>query len=52
MTKLKKQMGREQYTSPECVEIEVFMDGAILSASTGINASQEGYDVDNDEFNW
>lgn len=52
MTKLKKQKGSSKYTSPVCVELEVYMDGAILSASTGFNAVPEGYDVDRDEFNW
>ena len=40
------------YSAPETVELEVITEGTILSVSTGFGASQEGYNVDNDEFKW
>lgn len=40
------------YSAPECVELEVITEGTVLSASTGIGASPEGYDVDKEVFNW
>ena len=41
-----------RYSSPECVELEVITEGTLLSLSTGVTASPEGYDVDKEEFNW
>lgn len=44
------------YVSPECNEINLVVDGTILSASIVLeknwNSAPEGYDVDNDVFNW
>lgn len=54
MTKLKTFEGSGFYTSPESVEMALLNEGAILSASTStsVNASPEGYDVDDEVFNW
>lgn len=51
MIKTKRHYGAV-YTAPECVELEVITEGTVLSASTGIGASSEGYDVDDEKFNW
>ena len=48
MMKIKKCDGAA-YSAPECIVLEIFTEGALLSAS---NASIEGYDVDTEEFNW
>ena len=51
MTK-RKFLEKCSYSSPECLCLEVIVEGTILSASTETTVtSPEGYDVDN-EFNW
>lgn len=52
MIDIKRRFDAAGYSAPECVELEVIIEGAILSASTGMGASAEGYNVDDEVFNW
>jgi hypothetical protein len=48
MIEIKGRYGAE-YSAPECFEVEIVTEGAMLSVSMG---SAEGYDVDKEDFNW
>lgn len=52
MNEMRKHLERMMYSSPECIELEVVTEGTVLSSSTMTTASPEGYDVDNEVFNW
>lgn len=52
MIRIMKTIEDVGYSSPTCVEMEFVTEGAVLSSSTTITASPEGYDVDNEVFNW
>ena len=52
MIRIKKTIEDVGYSSPTCVEVEFVTEGTVLSSSTMTTASPEGYDVDNEVFNW
>jgi hypothetical protein len=52
MIRIMKTIEDVGYSSPACVEMEFVTEGPVLSSSTLTTASPEGYDVDNEEFNW
>jgi hypothetical protein len=52
MIRIKKTIENVGYSSPTCVEMEIVTEGTVLSSSTMTTTSPEGYDVDNEVFNW
>ena len=40
------------YSSPKCVELEILTQGTVLTGSTFLNSTPEGYDMDKADFNW
>ena len=52
MTKQSNKTGSGKYSSPVCAPLEVLTGWAILSASAVMHSDAEGYDVDEEVFNW